>query len=263
MWIQEKAEIEVGVDSKCAPEEEGENLKVKVTSQVVREGLVLDREGRPTNVINPKLEWDRGENEASENNVKVMYSIFNAISTNEFHRIATCTSAKKVWDILQVTHEGTNIVKMFNLQMLTSSFNLSEPISNSKVVRKILGSLLERFRAKVTAIEESKHVDSLKIDELVGSFQTFEMTLESLRKAKGIALKVIREESLSSKSEDDEKMSESSSELSEQSDFNDDDMSFDTTYETWYKECLSLKQEQVKWKTSKKILTNEFDILMG
>ena len=180
------------------------------------------------------MEWDRGENEASENNVKVMYSIFNAISTNEFHRIATCTSAKKVWDILQVTHEGTNIVKMFNLQMLTSrfetirmddhetfgefhaklidivnsSFNLSEPISNSKVVRKILGSLLERFRAKVTAIEESKHVDSLKIDELVGSFQTFEMTLVSLRKAKGIALKVIREESLSSKSEDDEKMSE-------------------------------------------------------
>ena len=40
-------------------------------------------------------------------------------------------------------------------------------------------------------------------------------------------------------------------------------MSFDMTYETWYKECLSLKQEQVKWKTSKKILTNEFDILMG
>ena len=54
---------------------------------------VLDREGRPTNVINPKLEWDRGENEASENNVKVVYSIFNAISTNEFHRIATCTLA--------------------------------------------------------------------------------------------------------------------------------------------------------------------------
>ena len=26
---------------------------------------VLDREGRPTNVIKPKLEWDRGDNEAS------------------------------------------------------------------------------------------------------------------------------------------------------------------------------------------------------
>ncbi|RVW33961.1 hypothetical protein CK203_100752 [Vitis vinifera] len=49
----------------------------------------------PTNVIKSKLEWDRGDNETSENNVRAMYSIFNAISTDEFHRIATCTSAKK------------------------------------------------------------------------------------------------------------------------------------------------------------------------
>ncbi|RVW22497.1 hypothetical protein CK203_107305 [Vitis vinifera] len=66
---------------------------------------VLDREDRPTNVIKPKLEWDRGDNEASENNARAMYSIFNAISTNEFHRIATCTLVKEAWDILQVTHE--------------------------------------------------------------------------------------------------------------------------------------------------------------
>ena len=76
------------------------------------------------------------------------------------------------------------------------------------MVRKILRSLPERFRAKVTAIEESKDVESLKIDELVGSLQTFEMTLVSPRKAKEIALKAIKEESLSSESEDDEKMSE-------------------------------------------------------
>ena len=196
--------------------------------------MVLDRESRSTNVVKPKLEWDRSENEASENNARVMYSIFNAISMNEFCRIATCNLAKEAWDILQVTHEGTNVVKMSKLQMLTyrfetirmddyetfgefhaklmdivnSNFNLGEPISNSKVVRKILRSLPERFRAKVTAIKESKDVDSLKIDELVGSLQTFEMTLVSPRKAKEIALKAIKEESLSSESEDDEKMSE-------------------------------------------------------
>ena len=39
MWIQEEVEIELDVDFKCAPEE-GEKLKVKGTSQVVREGLV-------------------------------------------------------------------------------------------------------------------------------------------------------------------------------------------------------------------------------
>ena len=93
------------------------------------------------------------------------------------------------------------------MDIVNYNFNLSEPISNSKVVRKIL-TYLERFRAKVTAIEESKDVDSLKIDELVGSLQTFEMALVSPKKVKGIALKAIREESLSSKSEDDEKMLE-------------------------------------------------------
>ena len=30
VWIQEEAEIELGVDSKCALEDEGEKLKVKV-----------------------------------------------------------------------------------------------------------------------------------------------------------------------------------------------------------------------------------------
>ena len=163
-----------------------------------------------------------------------MYSIFSVISTDEFCIIATCTLAKEAWDILQVTHEGTNVMKVSELQMLTSrfktikidnhetfgefpaklmdivnyNFNLSEPISNSKVVRKILRYLPERFRAKVNAIEESKDVDSLKIDKLVGFLQTFKMTLVSPRKAKGIALKAIKEESLSFESEDDEKMLE-------------------------------------------------------
>ena len=37
MWIPKEVGIELGVDSKCALEEEGEKLKVKGISQVVRE----------------------------------------------------------------------------------------------------------------------------------------------------------------------------------------------------------------------------------
>ena len=39
----------------------------------------------------------------------------------------------------------------------------SEKTEDSKVVRKILRSLLESFSAKVTAIEESKGLDEIKI----------------------------------------------------------------------------------------------------
>ena len=56
---------------------------------------VLDRECRPTSVVKAKVEWEKHENEASEKNGRAMYSIFNAISTDEFHMIATCPSTKE------------------------------------------------------------------------------------------------------------------------------------------------------------------------
>ena len=82
---------------------------------------------------------------------------------------------------METTYEGTKKVKDTKLQMLTTEFeeikmgddeffdsfygklkeiviaklNLSEKIEDAKVVRKILRSLPESFRAKVTTIEES------------------------------------------------------------------------------------------------------------
>ena len=52
--------------------------------------------------------------------------------------------------------------------MVNFSFNLEEPILGSKIVRKILRSLPNRYRPKVTIIKESKDIDSIRVDELVG-----------------------------------------------------------------------------------------------
>ena len=51
--------------------------------------------------------------------------------------------------------------------MVIRKFNLGEKTEDSKIVRKILQSLLESFRAKVTAIEESKDRDEIKVQELI------------------------------------------------------------------------------------------------
>ena len=48
------------------------------------------------------------------------------------------------------------------------TFNLGEIIPESKIVRKVLRSLPERFHAKITAIEESKDIDKIPLTELVG-----------------------------------------------------------------------------------------------
>jgi hypothetical protein len=48
-------------------------------------------------------------------------------------------------------------------------------IPESRIVRKIMRSLLERFKPKAIAIEENKNLDFVKIEYLVGSLQTYEL----------------------------------------------------------------------------------------
>ena len=52
----------------------------------------------------------------------------------------------------------------------------------------------ESFGAKVAAIKESKDLDEIKIQELVGSLQTYELGLPSHKSSKSLALKTIKGE---------------------------------------------------------------------
>ena len=139
--------------------------------------------------------WDQAALAAANANSKVMNAIFCGVSPVEFHKISHITVAKEAWEFLETTYEGTKKVKDTKLQMLTTrfeelkmsehesfnsfysklnevvveKFNLGEKMEDSKIVRKILRSLSERFRAKVTAIEKSKDLDDIKVQELVGS----------------------------------------------------------------------------------------------
>ena len=156
--------------------------------------------------------------------------------------------AKEAWTILETTYEGTKAVKTVKLQQLTSIleeirmeedetfdefyaklkdivnsvFNLGESIVESKIVRKILKSLPERFHAKITAIEEVKDIDQIPLTELVGNLQTYEMGLGSMGKggeSKNFALKGIEEEIEDSEDED---------ESEDEDDDKDEDLTFIT-----------------------------------
>ncbi|KAK2396393.1 gag-protease polyprotein [Trifolium repens] len=146
-----------------------------------------------------------------------------------FKLINTCTEAKQAWEILQTAHEGTSKVRMSKLQLLAtkfenlrmedeetisefntrirdianSTFALGEKIPEEKLARKILRSLPKRFNMKVTAIEESQDLSTMKVDELIGSLQTFEMSLDDKpeKKMKNLAFK-------SEESQTDDELSE-------------------------------------------------------
>ena len=70
-------------------------------------------------------------------------------------------------------------------------------------MKKILRSLPESFRAKLAAIEESKDLDEIMIQELVGSLQTYKLGLPSHKSSKSLALKTINERTGDSSNEDD------------------------------------------------------------
>ena len=142
-----------------------------------------------------KSEWDKAALTTANANSKALNAIFYGVSPDEFHRISHVTIAKEVWQILETAYEGTKKVKDTKLQMLTTrfkelkmsedksfdsfygklievvirKFNLGEKTEDSKIMKKILQSLPESFRAMVIAIEESKDLDEIKIQELIGS----------------------------------------------------------------------------------------------
>jgi hypothetical protein len=167
-------------------------------------------------------------------NDKALHALCQALSPSEFARISNSESTKKAWQILETTYEGTKLVKSAKLQMLISRFeeikiledetfrefyskmsdlrnsmvSLGKTVSDVKLIRKILRSLLEHFRIKVTTIEESKDLEEMKIEKSVGSLQTYELSMPPVKKLKTIALKGSKkkvEVSSGDNSEDEEK----------------------------------------------------------
>jgi hypothetical protein len=85
-----------------------------------------------------------------------------------------------------------------------SIINLEKKIPDAKLIKKILRSFPERFKIKVTTIKESKDLDNMKIEELLGSLQTNEFFLPPIKQAKSIAFKVTKGKSKNSSDDEDE-----------------------------------------------------------
>ena len=62
------------------------------------------------------------------------------------------------------------------------SFILGEKIPKEKLIQMVLRTLLERFAYKATAITEAKNLETMKLEELIGSLRTFEMELNEDKK---------------------------------------------------------------------------------
>ncbi|GJU80858.1 hypothetical protein Tco_1283223, partial [Tanacetum coccineum] len=148
---------------------------------------------------------------------------------------------KEIWKTLLITHQGNNQVKDNKIDLLVQQYEqfviskdesiysafarfntiitslkaFDEGYSSKNYVRKFLRALHPKWRAKVTAVKESKDLTSLSLNELIGYLKVYEMIIKKdseIVKGKGerksLALKSKKdsseEECSTSKSEDEE-----------------------------------------------------------
>ncbi|VFQ64924.1 unnamed protein product [Cuscuta campestris] len=168
-------------------------------------------------------EFDAEDIKKVENYSKAINMIYCAVNPDDYRKISCCTTAKEMWDKLEVTYEGTDQVREAKIDFLTQESEmfrmkegekiddmfdrfskiindlhaLKKTYANKDLVRKILRSLTPEWRSKADAIYESIGVSNVTIEGLRGNLKTYESTIltPSLdeQKKKGIALKATKE----------------------------------------------------------------------
>ena len=208
---------------------------MRVFLQSIDEKVWLIVEVGWTKPEEPQTTWDDAKIKTANFNCQALNALFSTVTNEEFKKISSIDNVKESWTILENTYEGTKVVKNSKLQKLTTSFekirmdedksfdefyakfkdivnsafNFGEQIPKPKIVRKILRSLPERFHAKITAIEESKDLESIPLIELIGNLQTYELRLARVGKGgkgKNMALKIKNDDNDESSDDEDTKL---------------------------------------------------------
>ncbi|GJV49203.1 zf-CCHC domain-containing protein [Tanacetum coccineum] len=139
---------------------------------------------------------------AKNNEAKMV--IYNALPRNNQVKANKIDLLVQQYEQFMIPEEESidNAFAKFNT-IITSLKALDESFSSKNCVRKFLRALHPKWRAKVTAIKESKNLTTLSLDELIGNFKVYEEVIkkdyETVKRKKeqsrSIALKARKESS--------------------------------------------------------------------
>jgi len=108
-------------------------VRMQIFLESVDRGIwdaVLNGPFVPVKVVNevqePKsfAQWIADENRRAQYDVKARNIISFALTLDEFYRISVCTNAREIWEILRVTHEGTDDVKRARKNSLIQEYEM-------------------------------------------------------------------------------------------------------------------------------------------
>ncbi|GJY70764.1 hypothetical protein Tco_0474467 [Tanacetum coccineum] len=118
-------------------------------------------------------------NRLAKNNEAKMV-IYNALPRKEYERIFMCNTEKEIWKTLLITYQGNSQVKDNKIDLLVQQYEqfvISEDKSIDSAFARFNTSITS-LKALVKAIEESKDLTSLSIDELIRNLKVHEMIIK-------------------------------------------------------------------------------------
>ncbi|GJZ61118.1 hypothetical protein Tco_0617255 [Tanacetum coccineum] len=163
---------------------------------------IIDKDGKDGVITYEKFDKNHEKMISKNNEAKMI--LYNALPKKEYKRIFMCDTAKDIWNSLIITHQGNKQVKDNKIDLfvqkyeefiisddetidcafarfntiITSLKALDESFLSRNHVRKFLRALPTKWRPKVTAIEESKDLLTLPLDELISNRKVYEVVLE-------------------------------------------------------------------------------------
>jgi len=185
-------------------------------------------------VDKPWSEWTDKEMRKAQYDCNAKNIITSSLSMGEFFRVSQCKNAKEMWDVLEVTHEGTSEVKRARKHALIQEYELFKMQKGESIAKvqkrfthivnhliglgkefdkeelniKVLKCVDRNWQPKVTTISESKDLSIITTAALFGKLREHEIEIRRLseletseKKVKSIALKVSSKKSDETKEE--------------------------------------------------------------
>ncbi|GAV68163.1 LOW QUALITY PROTEIN: zf-CCHC domain-containing protein/DUF4219 domain-containing protein/UBN2 domain-containing protein, partial [Cephalotus follicularis] len=155
--------------------------------------------------LKPENEFNDNDFKMLQLNSKAKHVLFCAVGPNEFNRISSC-HAKEMWDLLEVTYEGTNQVKESKISMLVDEYELflmhdNECISDMFTRFTTIVNSLKNIGKSYSNQELVRKILSDEDDDIVLISKQFKKFLKNQKGKRAFKKKFPQDEELSKKEE--------------------------------------------------------------
>ncbi|KAA8547153.1 hypothetical protein F0562_003581 [Nyssa sinensis] len=149
---------------------------------------------------NPTMAQIKNHKDKKMRKSKLKACLFAVVSLTIFTRVISLKLAKAIWDYLKTEYEGNeringmqvlNLIRDFELGKMKESETIKEysdkllsitnkvrlfgsDLHDSRIVEKILVTVLEKFEATITTLENTKDLSNITLAELLNALQTQE-----------------------------------------------------------------------------------------